>query len=119
MENNDNRILNEIAAWNQKVDMLKSVFGNHINDSRYLIREKLHHFKEIKAGYKMPENQDEKIAIKILSAEIRRLEKIVFPSRIERFVRKAIEISRGIVERLRGNNPLEQQYEMKTDMVKK
>lgn len=98
MENN-NRILNEITAWNDKVKELTGVFGNHVADYRHLVRAKLEHFKEIKARYKIPENQDEKIANKILQAEINRLEKIAFPNRVERFVRKVIENGRFVFQK--------------------
>ncbi len=98
MENN-NRILNEITTWNDKVKELKGVFGNHVADNRYLIRAKLEYFKEIKVRYKMLENQDEKIANKILATEIRRLKKIAFPNRIERFIREIIENGRFIFQK--------------------
>lgn len=97
MENN-NRILNEITAWNDSLKNLQGVFGNHVADYGYVIRAKLECFKQIKAKYKMPENQDEKIAFKILQAEIKRLEKIVFPNRIERFLRKSVENARFVIQ---------------------
>ena len=115
MENN-NRILNEIMAWNTKADNLKGVFGNHVADYRYLIRAKLERFKEIKAKYKVPANQDEKIARKILQAEIRRLEKIAFPNKIVRFVRKSIEKTHVIFEKIMRNSRFNQQFEMKNEI---
>ena len=72
MENN-NRILNEITAWNDNLKNLQGVFGNHVADYGYVIRAKLECFKQIKAKYKMPGNHEEKIARKILQAEIRHL----------------------------------------------
>lgn len=116
MENNDNRILKEITAWNDKVNNLKGVFGNHVADYKYLIRAKLEHFKEIRAIYNSPANQDEKIASKILQAEIRRLEKIVFPNTIERFVRKTITNVSGIIEKVLRRGSTEQQTEMKNEI---
>lgn len=115
MENN-NRILNEITAWNDKVNNLKGVFGNHVKDYRYLIRAKLEHFKEIKTRYKMPANQDENIARKILQAEVRRLEKIAFPNKIERFVRRTFENARVIFKKVFRNGRSEQQVEMNIDI---
>lgn len=99
MENN-NRILNEITAWNDNLKNLQGVFGNHVADYGYVIRAKLECFKQIKAKYKMPENHEEKIARKILQAEIRHLEKIAFPNRIERFVRKSIENARFVIRKV-------------------
>lgn len=119
MENSNNRIFNEINAWNQKVASLKEVFGNHVTDYRYLVRAKLDHFKDINAKYKSPANQDEKIARKILQAEIRRLEKMAFPNAIERSVRKAIENIGGIVRQFRGKARSEQQFEMKNEVIRK
>jgi hypothetical protein len=117
MENN-NRIFDEITAWNDKVNNLKGVFGNHVADYRYLIRAKLEHFKEIKATYKTLANQDEKLALKILQAEIRRLERIAFPNRIERFFRKAIENIRAIVEKVYPKVRPETQVEMENEIIK-
>lgn len=119
MENSSNRILNEINSWNQKVAGLKEVFGNHVTDYRYLVRAKLDHFKDIKARYKAPANQDEKIARKILQAEIRRLEKMSFPNRIERLVRKAIENVGSVVRQIRSKTRSEQQLEMKNEVIRK
>lgn len=119
MENNNNRILNEITAWNQKVDNLKGVIGNHVTDYRYLVRAKLDHFKEIKAKYKIPANQDEKMTGKILNAEIRRLEKIAYPNRIERFIRKTIENIRGFITKAQGKTRMEHQSEMRKEFNKK
>lgn len=119
MESSSNRILNDINAWNQKVANLKEVFGNHVTDYRYLVRAKLDHFKEINVKYKAPANQDEKIARKILQAEIRRLEKMAFPNAIERFVRKAIENVGDIVRQVRGKARSEQQSEMKHEVIRK
>ncbi len=116
---NDNRILNEITAWNDKVKNLKGVFGNHVADYRYLVRAKLEYFKGIKDRYKIPENQDEKIASKILQAEIRHLEKIAFPNRIERFVRKVIQNARFILERVLHNRHSTKQVEMKNEISRR
>lgn len=98
MENN-NRILNEITGWNDNLKNLQGVFGNHVADYGYVIRAKLECFKQIKAKYKIPVNQDEKIAYKILQAEVKRLEKIAFPNRIERFVRKSFENTRFVIQK--------------------
>lgn len=115
MENN-NRILNEITAWNDKLNNLKGVFGNHVADYKYLILTKLERFKEIKAIYKTPEKQDEKIAHKILQAEVRRLEKIAYPNAIERFVRKSVENTRGLIERALRHGSSEQHVEMENEI---
>lgn len=111
-----NRILNEITAWNDKVNNLKEVFGNHVTDYQSLIRAKLEHYKEIKALYKIPANQDEKIASKVLQAEIRRLEKIAFPNRLERFVRKTIENANVIFEKILRNGRSNKQVEMDNEI---
>lgn len=71
----------------------------------------MEHYKEINARYKISANQDEKIARKILEAEIRRLEKIAFPSRIERFIRKTIENTRMILEKVLQNGRSKRQVE--------
>jgi hypothetical protein len=114
MENN-NRILTEITAWNDRLKNLQGVFGNHVADYDYVIRAKLECFNKIKAKYKIPVNQDEKIASKILQAEIRRLEKIAFPNRFERFVRKTIENARIIFEKVLLNGRSNQQIEMNNE----
>lgn len=116
MENSNNRILNEITAWNDKLNNLKGVFGKHVADYRYIIRAKLEHYKEIKALYKIPANQDEKIASKVLQAEIRRLEKIAFPNRLERFVRKTIENAGVIFEKILRNGRSNKQVEMDNEI---
>ena len=116
MENSNNRILTEITAWNDKVKNLKEVFGNHVTDNRHLIQAKLNRFKEIKTQYKIPVNPDEKIASKILQAEIRRLEKIAFPNKIERFFRRTFENARVIFKKVFRNGRSEQQVEMNIEI---
>jgi len=90
-----------------------------VADYRYLIRAKLEHYKEINAKYKIPANDDEKIASKILKAEVRRLEKIAFPNRVERFVRKSIESARYIIQKILGNAHSEQKVLAKNEFSKK
>jgi len=117
MENN-NRILNEIIEWNDNVKNLQGVFGKQVADYRYLVRAKLEHFRQIKAKYKMLANQDEKIASKILQAEIQRLWKIAFPNRIERLVRNTIETAGAIFKKVLRNGRSEQQIEMKKEIIR-
>lgn len=119
MENSSNRILNEINAWNQKVAGLKEVFGNHVTDYRYLVRAKLDHFKDINARHKVPANQDEKIARKILQAEIRRLEKMAFPNPLERLIRKIAENITGIIKSFRPQTFVPTQHDLKNEIIRK
>jgi hypothetical protein len=120
MENNSNRILNEINAWNQKVAGLKEVFGNHVTDYRYLVRAKLEHFKEINDKYRQePMNKDEKIASKILKAEIRRLEKMAFPNPLERLIRKMVENIVVIVKNFRPQTFAPTQHDLKNEVIRK
>lgn len=118
MENN-NRILNEISAWNDRLKNLQGVFGNHVADYGYVIRAKLECFKELKTKYKIPVNQDEKIANKILQAEVKRLERMAFPNRIERFVRKSVENARFVIQKVLTYARSEQQVLTKNEFNQK
>ena len=118
MENN-NRILNEISVWNDNLKNLQGVFGNHVADYGYVIRAKLECFKQIKAKYKIHVNQDEKVAYKILQAEVKRLEKMAFPNRIERFVRKSVENARFVIQKVLNYAHSKQQVLTKNEFSQK
>lgn len=119
MEKSMNRILDEINQWNSKIEGFKDVFGKHISDYRYLVREKLSHFKEINEKYKTTANHEEKITSKILKAEILRLEKVAFPNRIERIIRKTIEAVGIVVRKFQSKSQSQNQLNMKSEVTRK
>lgn len=119
MEKSKNRILDEINQWNSKIEGFKDVFGKHISDYRYLVREKLSHFKEINEKYRTTANPEEKITSKILKAEILRLEKVAFPNRIERIIRKTIEAVGIVIRHIQSKPQSGNQFIMKSEVTRK
>lgn len=78
------RVIDALQDWQKKEKNLISVFGERVLQQREFMKEKLRLYKEAYYGHRPSSSKDEKLTLAILSGEINKLEKKVYPNVIQR-----------------------------------
>lgn len=82
-----NRVEKGMKEWLSHEQRLQELFGPEITKQRHFEQCRHDHFRNLYRQIKQDANAEEKVMLKILSGELRRLEKVLYPSMLTRLGR--------------------------------
>ncbi len=81
----------ELNQWLEQEKKLSAMFSPESLKTRDFQLEKLKHFEQLASRYKGSITPNEKLLLKVLNIELRRLEKLLFPNLLISFIRRLFE----------------------------
>lgn len=92
MSEERNRVLEGMEEWQAKEKNIADLFSPHATRTRYFEKLKLDQLHELSRSIKNP-TKDERIMLRILTGEIDRLERRLYPNLLHRIL---VQIIRGV-----------------------
>ena len=83
-----NRVEAELQQWKQKEERFSRMFAFKVSDNRVFLKEKLRHYGTVAALFRDSINPEERLALRILRQERRRIEKQLYPKLWLRLLRR-------------------------------
>lgn len=90
MDQVNNRVAGELESWGTREERLMQLFPNALSKNRGFQLEKLANLESVSVRYKGTQDPDERLALSVLRAEKRELEKKLYPNLILRLARRLI-----------------------------
>lgn len=127
MENISKKIIVAgINRWLENERNLKELFGNSVVSERYFQKSKLDFFKDLYKDGKLNAGKDERLMLRVIKGEIKKLEKSLYPSATVRVIIKVAGFIKDKikdqlqkrevainVDRLSGNRSVLSEYKTK------
>lgn len=83
-----NRVEMELSQWRSKEERFTKLFSFSLSNNKPLLKEKLDYYQRIAVKYKGTQDQDERIALRVLKAERNQIERQLYPGLFVRLLRR-------------------------------
>lgn len=83
-----NRVEADLAWWHSREERFSKVFSFGLNQNVPLLKEKLRFFDRVALRYRSSTDSEERMALRILHSERRKIEKQLFPNLLFRMLRR-------------------------------
>ncbi len=87
-----NRVEAALQQWRNKEDRFSRIFTFSLSSNRALLKEKLEFYERVAAKYSGTQDQDERLALRMLRQERNSIEKQLYPNPLIRLLRRILVV---------------------------